>query len=117
MSGRPDLVTWLGHATAVIDLDGARVVTDPLLSDRLVHLRRFAPPAAVPDRVDAALVSHLHADHLHAPSLRRVAPATVVAPPGAGRYLPAGLPVVEVDEGDEVEIGPLRVRAVHAEHD
>jgi L-ascorbate metabolism protein UlaG (beta-lactamase superfamily) len=68
--------------------------------------------------VDAALVSHLHHDHLHGPSLRRLAPARVVAPRGAGRHLRRGAAeVIELDEGGEVAVGALRIRAVHAEHD
>jgi L-ascorbate metabolism protein UlaG (beta-lactamase superfamily) len=71
----------------------------------------------VPAGADAALISHLHLDHLHAPSLRRLAPAAIVAPRGARRFLPRAPRVVEVGEGDEVGIGALRVRAVHADHD
>jgi L-ascorbate metabolism protein UlaG (beta-lactamase superfamily) len=112
-------LTWIGHSTALIDLDGVRVVTDPLLTALVGPLRRMVPRPAVPEGVDAALVSHLHLDHLHGPSLRRLAPAVVVAPRGAGRWLPRALrgDAVEVDVGDEVAVGPLRVRAVPAEHD
>jgi len=118
VTGRPDRLAWLGHSTAVIDLDGVRLVTDPVLRARVGHLRRMAAPADVPGAVDAALISHLHLDHLHSPSLRRLAPATVVAPRGARRLLRRlAAPIVEVGEGDEVDLGRVRVRAVHADHD
>jgi L-ascorbate metabolism protein UlaG (beta-lactamase superfamily) len=117
VSARPDRLTWLGHATAVIDLDGARVVTDPVLRGRVGHLRRMAPAAEAPGGADAALISHLHLDHLHPPSLRRLAPATIVAPRGGRRHLPRSARIVEVGEGDEAAVGPLRVRAVRADHD
>jgi L-ascorbate metabolism protein UlaG (beta-lactamase superfamily) len=119
VTDRPDRLTWLGHSSAVIDLDGVRLVTDPLLVGRVGHLRRMVAPAPVPDGVDATLISHLHLDHLHGPSLRRLAPARIVAPSGARRYLPGrgGARLEEVREGDEVAIGPLRVRAVAADHD
>lgn len=119
MTPRPDRLTWLGHATAVIDLDGVRLVTDPLLADRVGHLRRMVAPPRVPHAVDAALISHLHFDHLHGPSLRRLAPRRIVAPLGSGRFLVRhqGAELSEVDEGDEVTVGGLRIRAVHAEHD
>lgn len=118
MSARPDRIAWLGHSSVVIDLDGVRLVTDPLLANRVGHLRRVAPAATPPAAVDAALVSHLHLDHLHVPSLRRLRPRTVVAPLGAGRLLAdLGARVVEVVEGDEVAVGPVTVRAVHADHD
>ena len=65
-------VTWLGHATVVVDLDGERIVTDPVLRRRVVHLRR-ARAAAVPAGATAVLLSHLHYDHLDVPSLRAFA--------------------------------------------
>lgn len=119
MTGRPDRIQWIGHACAVIDLDGVRLVTDPLLADRFGHLRRMTAPAAFPRNVDAAVVSHLHLDHLHGPSLRRLAPQLLVVPRGAERYLADVDPVrlAEVEEGDQVAVGPLTIRAVHADHD
>ena len=42
-------VTWIGHGTALVDLDGVRLLTDPLLRDRVAHLRRHAPPAPPAD--------------------------------------------------------------------
>ncbi|MEZ0284501.1 MAG: MBL fold metallo-hydrolase, partial [Thermoleophilia bacterium] len=75
-------------------------------------------PAGAPGAVDAALISHLHLDHLHGPSLRLLAAATIVAPRGARRLLRRrAARIEEVAAGDEVVIGRLRVRAVHAEHD
>jgi L-ascorbate metabolism protein UlaG (beta-lactamase superfamily) len=87
----------------------------------VVHLRRAAsvPRAAFAD-VDAVLISHSHFDHLDLPSLARLDRAVrVVVPRGAGTLLRRrGFHhVVEVDEGDELELGALRVRAVHADHD
>jgi L-ascorbate metabolism protein UlaG (beta-lactamase superfamily) len=118
VTGRPDRLTWLGHSTAVIDLDGVRLVTDPVVTGRIAHLRRVSGQAALPGGVDAALVSHLHHDHLHGPSLRRLAPARVVTPRGAGRHLRrSAAEIIELDEGDEAAVGALRIRAVHAEHD
>ena len=102
----------------MIDLDGVRLVTDPVLAGRLAHLRRVAGPATPPGDVDTVLVSHLHLDHLHLPSLRRLAAVRVVAPRGAGRYLRrAAAEVSELDEGDEVAVGAVRIGAVHADHD
>ncbi len=96
-----------------------RLVTDPLLTGLVGPLRRMVPRPAVPEGVDAVLISHLHLDHLHGSSLRRLAPGVVVAPRGAVRWLPRALRAgaVEVDAGDEVVVGALRVRAVPAEHD
>jgi L-ascorbate metabolism protein UlaG (beta-lactamase superfamily) len=118
VSGRPDRLTWLGHATAVIDLDGVRLVTDPAVTIRMGHLRRRAPAVRAPQGADAVLISHVHLDHLHGPSLRRVGAPIAVVPSGGARHLRrSGADVREVAEGDEVAVGAVRVRAVHAEHD
>lgn len=120
--GLPGLtVTWWGHATATLVDLGTRLLTDPALTARLAHLTRRrgpVPPRTVAD-VDAVLVSHLHADHLHLPSLRLLAPGTLVlVPRGAGRLLRrSGLDVVELVAGDGLAVGALRVRAVPASHD
>ena len=67
-----DRIVFLGHATVLIELDGVRVLTDPLLRARVAHLRRQVPP--VPSSlfadIDVVLISHLHHDHLDLPSLR-----------------------------------------------
>ncbi|MEU1278101.1 MBL fold metallo-hydrolase [Streptomyces sp. NPDC005805] len=124
----PVEVTWWGHATCTVEDSGVRVLTDPLLVRRLAHLRRrrgdLPPPEATV--ADAVLVSHLHSDHLHLPSLARLAPGTrLVVPHGALRAVRGlrrvaavgGLAVTEVAPGDEVRVDGLRVRAVTAAHD
>lgn len=118
-------ITWWGHATCTIEDSGIRVLTDPLFTRRLAHLRRRrgdVPPATAAI-ADAVLVSHLHTDHLHLPSLARLAPGTrLVVPDGAVRSVPGlrrltGLDLVEVRPGDEVRVGDVVVRAVPALHD
>ncbi|WP_406135537.1 MBL fold metallo-hydrolase [Streptomyces sp. NBC_01089] len=117
-------VTWWGHATCTVEDSGVRVLTDPLFTRRLAHLRRrrgaVPPPRAAAAR--AVLVSHLHADHLHLPSLARLAPGTtLIVPRGAARAVPGlrrlGLDITEVGAGDEVRVADLVVRAVPARHD
>jgi L-ascorbate metabolism protein UlaG (beta-lactamase superfamily) len=111
------IVSYVGHATVELELDGIRLLTDPLLRARVAHLRRVAPPPDVSPKVDAILISHAHHDHLDPPSLRLLPASTlVVVPRGAARLLRRFDRVVELDEGDEVEVGPLHVRALHAEH-
>ena len=66
MSARkPLVVTWLGHATALIELDDTRVLTDPVLRERIGPLRRIATSVnrGVLENLDAVVISHLHADH------------------------------------------------------
>jgi L-ascorbate metabolism protein UlaG (beta-lactamase superfamily) len=113
-------VTWLGHSTVVIEIDGTRLVTDPALRRRIWHLRRSeAVSAAALGELDGILVSHPHFDHLDLASLDRLDRSLpVVVPRGAGGLV-AGRGfggVLEVATGDELDLGAVRVRATHAEH-
>jgi L-ascorbate metabolism protein UlaG (beta-lactamase superfamily) len=117
---RAGTLTWLGHSCVAIRLDGLLLVTDPVLRNRIFHLRRkgHVDPATV-DGVDVILVSHSHHDHLDLPSLDRLDPgAQVLVPTGAGGLLRRrGFRFVrEVAPGDEVDVGAVRVRVTHAEH-
>ncbi|SDJ53344.1 MBL fold metallo-hydrolase [Streptomyces indicus] len=121
----PVEITWWGHATCTVEDSGTRVLTDPLFARRLAHLRRRRGelPGEQAARADAALVSHLHADHLHVPSLARLPEGTaVVLPQGARAAVPglrrlAHLRFTEVVPGDEVRVGEVTVRVVTARHD
>jgi L-ascorbate metabolism protein UlaG (beta-lactamase superfamily) len=114
-------VTYVGHATVLVELDGARLLTDPVLRDRVLHLRR-APTAIVPPlgELDAVLVSHAHWDHLDLRSLERLGRGVrIVIPRGAGKLVRRRgfANVVELDLGDRVEIGSVSVTATRADHD
>jgi L-ascorbate metabolism protein UlaG (beta-lactamase superfamily) len=114
-------VTYVGHATVLTELDGARLLTDPVLRDRVLHLRR-APTAVVPPlgELDAVLVSHAHWDHLDLGSLERLGrDVRIVIPRGAGKLVRRRgfADVVELDLGDRVEIGSVAVTATRADHD
>jgi L-ascorbate metabolism protein UlaG (beta-lactamase superfamily) len=117
----PLSITWLGHATALVELDGARVLTDPALGKRLGPLVRIAtrPKRDAIQGIDAVLLSHLHADHADARSLREI-PSTVpiLAPLGAGGWLARRgfADVREMRPGEEVRIGAARVTATPALH-
>jgi len=114
-------LTWLGHSTVVIDLEGTRVVTDPVLRARVWHLRREGPVGAdALGDLDAILLSHTHYDHLDLRSLGRLdRNLTVVAPRGVGRLVRRrGFGrVLELDVGEELALGAVRIRATHAEHE
>ena len=115
-------VVWLGHSTVLIEAGGLRVLTDPVLRDRFLHIRRVARgvDAAHLESIDAVLLSHLHYDHLDLPSLRRIGRGvTVVAPEGSGKLLAKhGFQVRELSAGGRLELAPgASVLAVDAAHD
>ena len=120
MSAAAGRVRWLGHSTVLLELDGVRLLTDPLLRPWVLHLRRAVPLVAeVLDDLDAVLVSHLHYDHLDLPSLQRLdRGVTVVVPKGAGGLVRGRgfRGVEELEAGGSTRIGPAVVRAVRAEH-
>jgi L-ascorbate metabolism protein UlaG (beta-lactamase superfamily) len=111
-------ITYVGHATVLVELDGVRLLTDPVLRTRVAHLRRHGLPPETPADIDAVLLSHLHHDHLDLPSLRRLpGRPRVIAPIGAGPLLRrAGFAADEVRAGDSAEVGAVRIRAVPAVH-
>jgi L-ascorbate metabolism protein UlaG (beta-lactamase superfamily) len=115
-----DSVTWLGHSSVVVEVDGTRLATDPLLRRRVAHLRRDrAVPREALGRIDALLISHVHLDHLDTASLRgfdRTLP--VLMPRHAGSILRRRgfRRVQEVEPGEVVAVRDVRVEVTPAEH-
>ena len=115
-------ITWLGHSTVLVELDGVRLITDPVLRGRIAHLRRTTvrPNVAEVGPVDAALISHLHYDHLDTRSLAALGRQVHVLIPSGGAAILRRrrfAQVSAIDVGDETNVGPLRVRATYADHD
>ena len=114
-------VTFLGHASTVIEMDGVRLVTDPVLRRLVGPLYRRVPrPLDGPLKdPDAILISHLHLDHYDPRSLRLFRRDTpVLAPVGAGLSLRwrGFKDIHEVSPGERVRIGPLEVVGTDAKH-
>jgi L-ascorbate metabolism protein UlaG (beta-lactamase superfamily) len=114
-------LTFAGHSTVLIELDGMRILTDPIFRRRFVHVVRRTPPpdSAHLEDVDLVLISHVHHDHLDRPSLRKLdGDPTVVVPRGAGRFLPRLKKgrVEEVVEGQSLSLGGIEIEATHADH-
>jgi L-ascorbate metabolism protein UlaG (beta-lactamase superfamily) len=123
MDDRSVAVTWLGHATALVEMDGMRFLTDPALTQRIAHLRRHHPVDAEGLDPDVVLISHVHMDHLHLASMKLVTggashPITIVVPAGAERLVRrAGFEsVVGTRVGDVHTFGTVSVQTVPAVH-
>jgi L-ascorbate metabolism protein UlaG (beta-lactamase superfamily) len=123
-------ITWMGHSSMLIELDGRRVLTDPVWGPRASPFgfagpaRFHPPPVALSDLppLDAVLISHDHYDHLDHPSIVELARRDVpfYAPLGVGSHLEAwGVQperIHELDWWDEVDIGGLRLVSAPARH-
>ena len=127
----PLSATWLGHATALVEVDGYRILTDPVWSERCSPARSIGPrrlhPPPLPveslPALDAVVISHDHHDHLDMPSVQNLARtqrALFVTPLGVGAHLRAwGIPasrIVELDWHASTEIGELTLTCTPARH-
>ncbi len=126
----PLRVTWLGHSTVLFELDGKRIVTDPIFGrapfpvPALGPQRWYEPPLALEklQDVDAVLISHDHYDHLDHPTIAQMSQwdTTFITPLGVGAHLeywgvdPSK--IIELDWWDEHKIGPVRIVATPSRH-
>lgn len=120
--GSPGTVTYVGHGTVLIEIDGVRVLTDPILRRRVGPLVRHgaAPAAAVAEDLDAVLISHLHRDHADLGSLRRLdRGARMLVPPGSRKFFERRgfRSVTELAPGESARVGAVEVTAVEAHHE
>jgi L-ascorbate metabolism protein UlaG (beta-lactamase superfamily) len=123
-------VTWMGHSTLLIEIDGKRILTDPVWSSHaspvpILFAKRFYPPPLPLDQLpplDLVLLSHDHYDHLDAPTIKRLARTDVpfVCSLGMGEYLKRwGVPshrITELDWTGETSLGDIKITAVPARH-
>ena len=123
-------VTWFGHSSTLLEVDGVRVLTDPIWSDRAspvewIGPRRWYPPTIALARlppVDAVLISHDHYDHLDWATIvaMRAWKTVFVVPLGIGAHLQrwgiAPERIVELDWWQSTRVGALAVTLLPARH-
>lgn len=118
--GQPARLTWIGHASWLIQLDGVSLLIDPIFSDRLgPGIQRFVPPAlGVADlgRIDAQLVTHNHRDHLDMPSVRAVGRPVIAGLGMAPLFAGHGLDCTELPWWSETRVGAVTIRFVPSQH-
>jgi N-acyl-phosphatidylethanolamine-hydrolysing phospholipase D len=126
-----DTLTWIGHATVLLQIGGRNVLTDPHFSERASPVswagpRRLVPPGLSLEElpaIDLMLISHNHYDHLDRPTLRTLAcrtppPRLCLVPLGLGGKLRRwGLPeVVECEWWDRHRLNELTIHSVPVKH-
>lgn len=123
-------LTWLGHSSVLLEIDGKRVLTDPVFGPRASPLswvgpKRFHPVPVEPEKLpplDLIIISHDHYDHLDFPTVSRMAHRETqwVTTLGVGAHLEAwGVAperITELDWWDETQVAGLRVVATPARH-
>ena len=122
-------VTWFGHSSALVEIDGARVLIDPIWSQTATPLwigvsRWFKPllPLDALRDVDAVVISHDHYDHLDMPTVRAMRDwkTRFIVPLGIGAHLERwGIPperITELDWWEDTQLGDVRIVATPARH-
>jgi L-ascorbate metabolism protein UlaG (beta-lactamase superfamily) len=116
-------VTWVGHATYVVQIGGKVILTDPVWSRRIPGTPARVTPPGLPwealPRIDAVVISHNHYDHLDAPTIRRLprdTPVFVPAMLGAWFRSRGFRDVVELDWWESRPLDGVTVEFVPAHH-
>jgi L-ascorbate metabolism protein UlaG (beta-lactamase superfamily) len=132
-------ITWFGHASSLVEIDGIRLLIDPVWDERAAPTnwagpKRFFPPTLALEElppIDAILISHDHYDHLGAGTVQRLAQLETMAlktmadvrwitPLGVSKIL-AGFGVAanrctELDWTEQVQVGPVTITALPTRH-
>jgi L-ascorbate metabolism protein UlaG (beta-lactamase superfamily) len=116
--GEPARLTWIGHASWLVQLDGASLLIDPIFGNRISGLlRRNVPAALQPAQlppIDATLITHSHYDHYDRASVRAAGARALV---GTGLGAEMDVPATELGWWDAERINDsARVSFVPSQH-
>jgi L-ascorbate metabolism protein UlaG (beta-lactamase superfamily) len=123
-------VTWIGHSSVLIEIDGRRILTDPVWSERASPLawvgpKRFHPPPISLTKlpaIDVVVISHDHYDHLDMATIQTLAARGThfAVPLGVGAHLESwgisSSQLSELDWGEQLEVASLKIVATPARH-
>jgi L-ascorbate metabolism protein UlaG (beta-lactamase superfamily) len=127
VAGKELLVTWIGHATVLVQMEGLNILTDPVWSDTVSPLppigpeRVRAPGIRFEDlpKIDLVLVSHNHYDHMDLPTLKRLwqrdRPLIVSSLGNDSVMKNGGVPALALDWGESQDVVPACVEITSAE--
>lgn len=129
-SSRDLRVTWLGHSTSLIEVDGTRILLDPVWSERTSPVSWLGPkrwykpliPLAELPHIDAVLISHDHYDHLDRATIEAMKnwDTQFLVPLGVGAHLEYwGVPankITELDWWDAKQVNDIEIVATPARH-
>ena len=123
-------ITWIGHSSLIIEVDGHRLLTDPVWSDRVSFSQRFGPkrffapplPLAALPQLDAIIISHDHYDHLDKNTIKFFAGKNIrfICSEGVGQHLKkwgiAPPLITELNWGGSTTVGALNITATPSRH-
>lgn len=115
-------LTWIGHASFLVQLGGRSILIDPVMSDRIVAIKRLVRPglswASLP-KIDAVLITHNHRDHMDAATLTRLGEEVrFIVPVGLGKWFrrEGRADVVELEWYAHHDLGDVRITFVPSQH-
>ena len=121
--GAPTSITWVGHATYVMQMDRRVFITDPFFSERAFLPKRLLPPAFGPEALPEGLIvliSHNHYDHLDADSIEALAQkaSLMICPLGLGEFLKehGAKKVRELNWWQKLKVGETTITCLPAQH-
>jgi len=123
INSKKDFISWLGHSTFLIQIDGFRIITDPVMFNVPMFKRKVEFPYSVDElgQIDYILISHSHYDHLDIKSIKLLSKfsPTLITPLKMGRYLKSisNIKIIELDWFSKIKVSnDLTINFLPAKH-